>query len=391
MRSPCRYSIALFLVMCWLGVIPVHAVQSVTCQKIQTEVKDEKTSEIIVIPQGPEDLVLDKWNNPPRLLVSSYDRRKKPDTGEIYSIDLEARRITRMHRAKEPPYLAKAFKPHGVDILRLRDDTTTLLYVIVHDVKVEDEVRQEVVQYKVLPDSLEYQRSYFHSLLVAPNDLTATPEGNIFVANDASTNTKLIKYTEMLFSLKSSSVVKCVAPDSCSVAAKDIALANGMISYKTHVIVTASRDNELFLFPASDMNLQEKQVKPLAQLTGPDNITRFDPDNPGSDLLVAAHVEPVAFFLHGLSSFFHSPSSVYRVKAEQIDKAIAGSDGSDQADPKRMFYDDGNVVSAVSTAVAYNNMLYLGQVFDPFVLAVPFTGEEATCSAVTSTMRSVAK
>ena len=88
----------------------------------------------------------------------------------------------------------------------------------------------------------------------------------------------------------------------------------------------------------------------LATVKGPDNLGLGGPDG----LLMASHADSLAFLRHTRSPRNLSPSHIY---------ALDSGTGS----LRLLFADDGSRISA-SAAVRFGAALYLGQVFEPFVL-----------------------
>ena len=90
----------------------------------------------------------------------------------------------------------------------------------------------------------------------------------------------------------------------------------------------------------------------IENLKGNDNIRIYK-----GQLLTACHVKPLKFIKHAKKSDKLSPVEVYQVDPE------TGGHAS-------LYYTDGSQISAGSTAVIYENNLYICQVFDPFILKV---------------------
>jgi hypothetical protein len=80
-------------------------------------------------------------------------------------------------------------------------------------------------------------------------------------------------------------------------------------------------------------------------------------ETPDGKFLIASHQKFGKFMKHAKYPSKFSPSLVYMVDPQTGEKDV-------------VFADDGRVISAVSTAVLYNGTLYLGQVFDGFVLVI---------------------
>jgi outer membrane protein assembly factor BamB len=99
---------------------------------------------------------------------------------------------------------------------------------------------------------------------------------------------------------------------------------------------------------------QTGEKKKIAKVKGGDNFTY----NEGK-VLLAGHLRFYKFIGH-IKKNKPSPSVVYELDVMNRTK-------------KAVFVDDGRQISTVSTALYFNNRIYLGQIFDDFVL-VGFVG-----------------
>jgi arylesterase / paraoxonase len=295
---------------------------------------------------GPEDMVIDTSLGSPRLLVSSSDRRHGVIPGEIYEVSIESETVRSLERRGEPEDLV--FNPHGLDLVR-EDDGRYLLYVITHW---EEEAgkKHAVIRYRVLLDSLEFDRIYKDDLLVSPNDLSALPGGAIYVSNDSSGKGKIL---ETALALKRSTVVYFDG-DSWSVVADRLAMANGIAAFPGEVYVAATREHKVYAFTRDASGaLNDKRV--LAKIKGPDNVTVYR-----NRLIVAGHRKSIALSRHLSASQDPppSPTAVFSV-------------GLDTGEVQLLFDDNGEVISAGSVGIINGGTLYIGQIMDPFVIAHP--------------------
>lgn len=87
-------------------------------------------------------------------------------------------------------------------------------------------------------------------------------------------------------------------------------------------------------------------------LRGNDNLRIHD-----GQLIVPGHIKPFRFIQHAKDPEKLSPVEVFKVDP-QTGKSTT------------LYYTDGSAISAGSTALIYENHLYICQVFDPFVLKV---------------------
>ncbi len=295
------------------------------------------------VADGPEDFALDLWNGPPRLLISSHDRRHPETSGGIYFLEIDTEKTGELPRIGEPSSI-KAFKPHGVDIRHT--ESRTLLYVIIHDPYGRMERSENaVVIYSVEKDCLNFvQLLEDERWLWSPNDLSVLPSGEIYLTND-------YRGRWDLYFRRKVSEIAYYDPETgqWSKAAEKIAFANGILAEEKRVFVAATLGEKVFEFPRnSDGTLGEG--KAIIHLKGPDNLMRQ-----GSYLLTAAHFDDLAFMKHSKDASEHSPSVVFRLHPDHQYKAA-------------VFVDTGEVISAASTAMVYGERLYISQVFDPYIV-----------------------
>jgi hypothetical protein len=297
---------------------------------------------------GPEDLVLD---GPDRLLVSSQDRRTEPPPpGAVYALDMPSGEVAELPRMGEPEGMP--FHPHGMDLVR-GDDGILRLYVINHRLDGQDPPHAIVV-YRVLADRLEFLELLEDPLLASPNDLAALPDGQLYVGNDRSAGGGL---TEMVLGLKKSTVVHFDGQGTWKVVAEGLAYTNGIAVLGHRVIVAATRENAIYSYARlGDGSLTLKTR--VARVPGPDNFFVA-----GDDLFVAVHPRPLAFVAHARNPAKPSPSHVYRMDLATYEMEL-------------LFADDGHGISASSTGIWIDQTLWIGQVFDPFVVVARVRGDE---------------
>lgn len=248
-----------------------------------------------------------------------------------------------MQRIGDPDTIV-AFKPHGMDIRR--DGRRTLLYVIIHDPYAHQErLENAIIIYEVRQNDLRFVEMLEGAgLLWSPNDLSVLPSGNFYVTNDLHGSMDL--YTRS----KSSEVVYYDHDiRQWKVVADDIAFANGILAESDRVYVTAMFDDQILVFPREangDLGTSEQVV----HIKGADNLTKY-----GDYMLTTAHYDDMAFLNHKDSPDNYAPSVVFRIRPE-----IYAMD--------TIFVDDGQMISAASTAMIYRDKLYISQVFDPYLV-----------------------
>lgn len=304
--------------------------QDVACHKIN-------------IAPGPEDFVLDIWHGAPRLLVSSHDRRNPETSGGIFYLNLDTEATGELKRVGEPASIA-AFKPHGMDIRMSGEEV--FLYVILHDPAGRMKSHENAIAVYLVGNTELQFRDLLEdsSCLWSPNDLSVMPGGEIYVTNDRRND------LDVYFKRKSSEIVY-YQPDTrtWSMVADQLAFANGIYAEADRVFVTETLGDGFLMFPRlPDGRLGPKET--IVRMKGGDNIMKY-----GDYFLTTAHYDDLAFLKHKRNSENHSPSIVFRIRPEVYSKEV-------------MYVNTGETISAASTAMVFNNKMYISQVFDPFIV-----------------------
>lgn len=308
------------------------------CKKEVIQDRYTTVSKIQVAP-GPEDIVLDKVNN--RILVSCNARRDDEAAfGEIMQINVSTDESSVLQRINFP---AIPFNPHGFDLQTING--VTYLYVINH--YRDAAATSSVIQFKVNPTNLEFIKEYKNALLISPNDLTVLSNGSFYFSNDKNSTDIL----ELLTNPNAGSVVYCDGNSAWKKVDSLIGFPNGLYNEDNKLFLATSRNHALFKYDINtDGSLQNRTT--LSDINGMDNLTDF-----GDELLVSVHPDEVKFALLSYIPTMASPSETVSIN-KQTGKT------------RKIFYDDGKVISGSSTALIIGDNLYLAQVFGDFVLKV---------------------
>ncbi len=291
---------------------------------------------------GPEDFVFDKWHSSPRLLISSLDRRNPDKLGDIYFFDLKTGYSSPMPRTGEPETLL-SFRPKGMDTRRTHNKT--FLYVIIHNPHDNSEKDESAIAvYQVLEKELRFVRLMEDTEhLWSPNDLSVLKNGEVYITNDYHNE------LEVILGKKSSEIVHfSLKENRWSVVASDLSLANGILARTDRVFVAATRSNKLVEYRRHNDGTLDKG-KTLVEVKGVDNIMPF-----GRKLLVAAHFNDVAYVRHVKKNEVPSPSVIFLIDPDT---------GIQEEIIRTVYVNDGNQISAASTAFIYKGKLYISQVF----------------------------
>ena len=295
----------------------------------------------IAVSNGPEDMVLDEKSDPvqPRLIISCSSRRKSEQAlSEICSYDIRSH-IPKSLKRIEPADLC--LHPHGIDLVKVGD--SLILLVVNH---CDDRHQQSIVRYLVKGDELYFINQIKDPLFSSPNAVAGFSDGSFLVSNDAY---KRGSKWEMIFRAKKAQVIFCKA-GQFTVAAKHVCFGNGIMIDKDTVYQASTIPGEIYRYIFKEGKLTGRTI--LAKVKGVDNIRGY-----GDKLIVAGHLKFRKFVKHMKHKESLSPSNIYTINR---------SNGAIQL----LYSNDGDQISAASTGIVYNGHLFIGQVFDSFILDV---------------------
>jgi hypothetical protein len=298
-----------------------------SCIRIPTQTLEYTHFEKIQVAPGPEDLQLyfDAQTNRYQLFVSCDERREQKTFGSIWSIDLENNKPTQLNILFKNQQ--KEFHPHGMHVFE------NYLFVIDH---ANNYKTSRIIRFKINGDTLVEDTIFEKGIIGSPNDLVAINK-DVFLYSNFEFNGSVVryengKYIELIKRLRNPNGI-----DSISIDGHPFGLLSCTYLKKVYRFDT-----------------QTGEKKKIAKVKGGDNFTY----NEGK-VLLAGHLRFYKFIGH-IKKNTPSPSVVYELDVMNRTK-------------KAVFVDDGTKISTVSTALYFNNRIYLGQIFDDFVL-VGFVG-----------------
>ena len=269
---------------------------------------------------GPEDIAIDSAYQ--RLFISCDNRRNDALQGQIWVY--ETKTETSRNVLFETPLMFD-FHPHGIFICTVND--SSYLYVINHISKNNSEIdRFLILEYRLKLDKR------FTDISGKPNDLVVKGKDEFYYTDYKTLGGSIIHY-------KNGEETKII---------KGLKMPNGIILKGETLYFTTTLNGTLYKTSLNDIRKES-----VCKLKGSDNIM----ETPDGNFLIASHQKFGKFMKHAKYPSKFSPSLVYRVDPQTGEKDV-------------VFADDGRVISAVSTAVLYNGNLYLGQVFDGFMLVI---------------------
>jgi len=297
--------------------------------------------ERIPLKPGPEDMVLDTLHGDPVLLISCCGRREadKP-YGEVLRYNLKSGAQELMERLNEPENIL--FQPHGIYL------DGNLLYVISHE---KEPDYHPVLVYRVNANKLEFveliQTSHQHS----PNALVTGPGREIYLVNDSGKRGSMM---EKVLRLKRASVEKLTKKSDgkwhAEMVADGLGYPAGINRIGDQLYVGDAVLNKIHVYQISREGLSP--VAEFSKLKGNDNIRIYK-----GQLLTPGHVNFMKFLRHARKPDKKSPVDIYLV-----DPATG--------EFSTIYSTDGSTISAGSTAIIFENHLYICQIFDSYIVKV---------------------
>jgi hypothetical protein len=295
----------------------------------------------IPLQPGPEDMVLDTLHGEPALLISCCERREtNKDFGEILRYGIHSGEQEILERHLEPEDIL--FRPHGIYL------DGDLLYVISHENEPDD---HPVLVYRLEEDHLEFveliQTGHQHS----PNALVIGPDKEIYLVNDSGKRGSMM---EKALRRKRASVVRLTKNShgiwKGEMVADRLGYPAGINRIGDQLYVGDALLHKIHVYQINREGLSP--VGELSKLKGNDNIRIYQ-----GQLLTPGHVSALKFIRHAKKSGRKSPVDVYL--ADPASGEI-----------RTIYSNDGSAISGGSTAIVFENHLYICQVFDPFILKV---------------------
>jgi len=142
------------------------------------------TQDSITVGFGPEDMILDTLMGQERLLISCNDWRKAGTETGIWEYDFKTKKAKRLTLVF--PTAEYKLRPHGIHLVNGH------LFIVNHPQKKDsinrnkkrrDRIKQEILRFRVMGDSLVMEVAIRHKLLKRPNDVFATSSSEVYWSN----------------------------------------------------------------------------------------------------------------------------------------------------------------------------------------------------------------
>lgn len=313
--------------------VAAEPISAASCQRITTG-------------PGPDDMVI-QHGAPLRLLISSHDRRNFSRSGDIYAYTPTNNQMIVMNRTGEPEGFR--LRPHGMDLVNRNG--RWWLYVISHDRELVSD-QHTLMIYEVLGDTLRFQQQLTTPLLSAPNDVAVADNGDIYVTNERQDGASIV---EWLFLQRKANVVVYRQGTGWQLAAGELAIANGIYINGRTVWVSQTVGEGL-------MRYTRKPDGTLGQGLQVTSLSLIDGLSPGAHgrLLATSYPSLIGLGLHWQRQRSKARTVVYEVDPKTQTTRV-------------VFQDNGQGINAVSSSQLVDDRLYLGQLFDPYILSCPWT------------------
>ena len=306
---------------------------------------------------GPEDLALDTFENRHRVILSTAVRRTQKGLpragGRIQYLPVPGDTV---YTFSITGYMDSIY-PHGIDLARW--DDTLYLFVISHNATVKDPSdfnRHLILQFRVTDDHLIWKHTWESPFLKAPNDLFVTDDGRIYVSNYLKRISTFQTLWSALFRFRTGSIVYYLPGEGWNKLPGRYGYPNGVYVSRQHLYVAEGTRKRVLRF-----NLDAAGHPQPAPVTSPKMFLFADNLMPGPEgwLYGTCHPFPLKFKAHAADGTKISPSWLFRIHPDLADWEWIGKD-------------DGSNISAASTCLPYRDTLYVGQVFQPYILKLPF-------------------
>lgn len=292
---------------------PQYTCETTTCTQIETG-------------NGPEDIILDTTTTSKRIIISSADRKADNPSGEIQALNLQTDEVKTLKRTGEPDSII--FYPHGIDLYVGRTGIRYLL-VISHG-----NTEELVLTYELKENELVYKNAFSNELFESLNDVHSDGDEGFFVTNDHRFK---------------GNVIHCNKYDECNMLADGLAYANGLYMKGDSLLYVATTVGKRI----HEIRLGDQlSSRKITRIKGADNINFHE-----NKLIVAGHPCFLKFIRHVKKNKRKSPSRIYSVHTETEEREL-------------VYKDNGENISAASTALIFGDYLYVSQVFNPYLLKI---------------------
>jgi len=342
----------------WEGCVP-------SIPEIRPVPKEDSCQRISSGP-GPEDMEILHSFGQDWLVYSSHERRIPGQTGKLYYIPLDSASLGSGLFSSHPLPVDRYpmhFRPHGISHSQFQGKNR--LYSISHprlglDLPPGEDIPQHTIEIfeEERPGSWKYLSSLSDPFLTSPNDLYALPEERLLISNDIGSDLNFGTALDLIFRRSTSDITYYANSQFYPINAK-IPFGNGIWyvggerpGTKGTLYRASHIEKSIFVYELE----WSSESLPILKLQdtipfpgGPDNLYSNE-----YGFYTTTHNSDLKFFRHSRSVEEPSPSQVWEIQNGR--------------EPRLIFSDPGKEISAASTAIRYQNWLFISQVFESFIL-----------------------
>lgn len=293
-------------------------------------------------PAGPEDLEIDETLRV--AFISAQPRRESGAEGGLYLLALDDPDAQVVPIAHDGPSL----HPHGLSLIRVGGEL--YLHVINH----ADPGGSTVEQFRWNADRLEHLATVSDPALRSPNDVAAVDASRFYVSNDHGGRSGFVRTFEHLLGLRLGDV-QYFDGERFHTAVDRQSFANGVLltrdGRRLLVAETVAGTVTSYLRDPDSGDLIGESYMTFE--TGPDNLSQAA----DGSIWMVGHPRLADFIAHAGNPELRSATDVYRIDFFGL-----------TADSRAVLVDDGELISGGSTAVVRGQQMWVGNVFDGYLL-----------------------
>lgn len=293
-------------------------------------------------PAGPEDLEIDETLR--LAFISALPRREPGAEGGLYVLALD-----RPGAEIEPlPHDGPPLAPHGLSLVRV--DGVLYLHVVNH----APPDGSTVEQFRFHDGRLEHLATVSDPALRSPNDVAAVDATRFYVSNDHGGRSGVVRSVEHLLGLRLGDV-QYFDGERFRTVVSGLSFANGVLltrdGRRLLVAETVAGTVSSYLLDPDTGDLTPESY--MAFDTGPDNLSQAE----DGSIWMVGHPNLAAFIGHARDAGRPSATDVHRID-------FFGR----TADTRPVLVDEGELISGGSTAVVRGRQMWVGNVFDAYLL-----------------------
>jgi arylesterase/paraoxonase len=272
--------------------------------------------------------------------------------GTLYMLDLADPKAKPQSLTGDIPF---DFHPHGISLFEVSENDWRIFVVNHRETKDTIEIFDWNMKSKIFSHSRTVEGS---ELLANANDLQATGAETFLLTHDHGALSKLGKFIED-FTKMGRGYVTYFDGKNFTKILNGLSFANGIVRIpKTDDLYIASMLDKKISHFRWTPSQPVKYVGEINLSDAPDNMTY---NSTSETMWVGVHPKLLALKFHSENPKRLAPSKILRISSLNSNPKI-----------EEIFEDDGRKISAASSAIEYNNNLYIGSIYDHKLLRCNF-------------------